>query len=466
MGILRILHRFCAFVGRTESAIPCRIQLTAMFCLAALGVTACARELPGERVPKTGLYFPSSLLSSEDSALFYVVSSNFDQRFVAGWVSTYNVDLWAQAVESGEKGMAALATAQVAQLKVPSLGGSIEFSPNGKKVVMGARGERPVTFFEVQEGLLSCGDADNDKGLSDELSRTDCDPNHMFLLNESVPGAIEFVSLNLRPFVDAYAAAFVDDERVAVGFLGTEYIAILTANREGIFEPSAGAVLQDPGVDAVSTLSRWTTAQDGQTRLVATTRSSGVQGFSPLGAVLSMTMDDVRAGAVSADEPIPYQRRTLPARNLVAPVFSADGALVYVLSDSPSALFVLDARLSPVGKDDEGVQLLQPRFSTMSSIPLPGRPTGIASRDKSDGLELVVTAFEDDALYVISTAGATAFVQRVFSPICQGPFQPRIVNSAQGDRQFVVVSCFYESTLVLLDISSGDVSGYFVLGGE
>src|SRR5262245_48288701 len=91
-----------------------------------LSVTfGCARALPGEDPPAQGFYFPIGIATNSDDPTqpwVYVLSSNFDRRFNAGWVSV--IDAAAARGAAGDR-PGDPNDAVVQQLKVPVLGGDL-----------------------------------------------------------------------------------------------------------------------------------------------------------------------------------------------------------------------------------------------------------------------------------------------------------------------------------------------------
>jgi hypothetical protein len=197
--------------------------------------SGCAFELPGEPPPEKAFYYPIGLAVSPDQTTAYVVSSNFDQRYNAGWVSAVDLRKLVDAIDSvscagtckagsrcvvGGSGFECVALANASkcgscqpfevcadvsgafqcrqlpdltaamgqQLRVPSLGGQIALDPLGRFAVVAARGGRPLTRIELGSTCeqylgtgcqMHCGDPNAREGLDTPAQKTDCDCGHL-----------------------------------------------------------------------------------------------------------------------------------------------------------------------------------------------------------------------------------------------------------------------------------------------
>lgn len=444
-------------------------------------LAGCAQDLPGKAVPDARLYFPGSLAISNDGARAYIVNTNFDQAYQGGWISTIPLaDFRAELGKTDKKSLtecqkqledgdeAPCLPVELAQstkgLVVPSLTGQLAISKNQERALLTSRGSNPLTLLEIDaEGVIRCGppkgeDRDNDKQTA-ELSRTDCDNDHFYAFDDNIATGTDFFSLNVEPFVDPYAVTFLDDNRFAVGFLDTEYIGFFEWT-DGKPTPIGGVVLQSSVADVVGSLALWST-DDGAdvNRIVGTTRYAGNQNYATQSALISINVDTDVPNQNPDTSRVAFRRHSSIGSDLVDIEFTHDGQLAYVLSESLQGLLVVDTKLSPSLVDGEVVNA--PRFETVGFLSIPGRPLGMAM--SADENFLFVTTFDGDGLVVVQPNGVDPVEARTISPLCDGPFEAALATVAA--QETLLVTCFYDHQLRMIDVSADQADGFFVVGG-
>ncbi len=169
-----------------------------LLLIGALCVSACAQEVPGVAPPEREVYFPIgaevvNLPGAGD--VLVVVSSNFDQRYNAGHVSTYSVaSLIAMAgtgdtttfVDSFED-----SDAFISRVRIEQFGGDIAYRPGSPgRIFVASRGRNLVTMIGIgDDGTLFCDDSPS----APRTAAFDCTVAHEIRTFDDDPFAVAFV---------------------------------------------------------------------------------------------------------------------------------------------------------------------------------------------------------------------------------------------------------------------------------
>ncbi len=142
-----------------------RRSIITIGCLAL----SCAEQIPGIPPPGDEVYFPIGIAVLPDAdqrdAHLAVLSSNFDQRFNAGAVTTYRIDDLFEMAGDGTGDVVYSDTLRPAQsdtVQIFSFGGDLVYVPRGAgkgHLFAAARGRNVVTMIDVDTGaqkLMSC----------------------------------------------------------------------------------------------------------------------------------------------------------------------------------------------------------------------------------------------------------------------------------------------------------------------
>lgn len=146
---------------------------------------ACAEELPGIAPPEREVYFPIGMqvVSTAGAGDVLVVSSsNFDQRYNAGYVSTYSVAQLLALAGTGESTTfvdSLDGPAFLSRVRIEQFGGDLVYAePAGGgpgRIFVPSRGRNLVTMIALgDDGVLSC-DAG---GLAPRTEAFDCTAAH------------------------------------------------------------------------------------------------------------------------------------------------------------------------------------------------------------------------------------------------------------------------------------------------
>lgn len=169
-----------------------RARLFAVALLAA----ACAEDVPGTPPPEQEVYFPlgAEVVTLDDAGeVLVVVNSNFDQRYNAGYVSTYSVETLTSLAGSGDVTtfVDSLEAAFISRVRIEQFGGDITLSDGTpRRVFVASRGRNVVTMIGLAEdGTLFCDDSPSAK-RSDAF---DCTAAHEVRTFADDPFPVAFV---------------------------------------------------------------------------------------------------------------------------------------------------------------------------------------------------------------------------------------------------------------------------------
>jgi hypothetical protein len=458
----------------------------------AIGLAACARDLPGEEPPDEAFYFPNGVASSPDGSHVYVVSSNFDQRYNAGWVGVVETERFADYAESGgdeTDGVDDARDAIVQQLKIPSLGGDIALSPDGRVGVVAHRGSRLLTVFTISADFseLECGDrtSEEKKNQESELARTDCDPDNLVTIdvtderwngtmseaNSNDPYAVslferldtsdtECAALAALDCTAAVGCTFVDSAcqrrelLLAVGFLSYGRLLLYSVDIGGdeVLVPNRALALGTSGSGSIAAYPQQGSTRPYSNYLAATSREFGDN--SELSTVYSVDVDRSISERRNRVSTIRLSSR-VGGRELVDLVFNRDGSRAYASNNFPDSLLSFDTSLGGFQESlpDGGYQSVErPAFLLLASIPLEGQPAGLDFLRRDGGDLLATLSFTSDTLYVLEVAGDTLWSSFRVDDVGLGPFQAASVPVNGGEGSLLFMSTFFDHGLAVMHV--------------
>lgn len=440
------------------------IQLNARWvAFLALGLTACAQDVPGESPPIDRLQYPMGLVASADGEALFVLSSNFDQLYNAGQLHSLSVErLFALTAASSTTSFTfseSFSEAVNGRVRVDSLSGELAYvdSGAGGYLYTASRTTERLTMIQADaSGALSCD------RFGTSVGYTDCTDSNV--IDTAFPDALAVAA---APFgADDRIIMTMDSTAPLTDDPGLELIAFsqsrLLSRSEG--EDSASIALYDTEEDyyggmtiaalptSSSTVARFLLAERynyGDPRmLVATLTSTGTEASA---SGLSISFGDslnlgdlasaieVRGIAIDADR----DRAFVTVRYAEAMDATNSGVLVFDISDPDapvlrSALEVGDAIGRPTLEISEGRRLLY----------LPDlRENRIYVVDaQSDQLAVVA---EMNGYRQRSVDGKEIWANTLSTPV-------HIAFAERGGRKLGFVTNFGNSTLAIFDASDAD----------
>ncbi len=455
-------------------------------------LAGCARDLAGQDPPAHTIYYPISLAAydppgsadPDDQRYLYVLSSNFDLRYNAGWVTVIDFDALLSKKDKRESMLPQVG--ELAELKVPSLGGALAIDTVGGCGVIPHRGEPVVTLLTMKsDHTLSCGTppSGGDNDLSSSERRTHCDRGHLVRLDQVDDTQYDKTPI-AEQLADPFAAVLVDrppkpDDaesgglHAVIGHLSQPVLRsqlsvfamddALTAPKRplpaqslllGMTGVGYLAVYPDPSVSFVVAASQYFGAgSDGSTLYSVDLARDEAQGIDLTG--------------------------TLAGFEIMGMVFSPDAQLAFVANNrapgasaGTDAVAVLDARLRLTDVEEEDGTLTpdvwRPRFQVVGAFSIQGRPTEIAYIERAGQPDLLaVVSFDDHAVFLfapqdmelraagVPLSGALTPVARL-DHVGEGPYAVRHVE--RGGAHYLVVAAFFSHELLVYDVSGDPTS--------
>ncbi|OGQ89677.1 MAG: hypothetical protein A2289_09580 [Deltaproteobacteria bacterium RIFOXYA12_FULL_58_15] len=453
---------------------------------------SCARDLPGESPPEGALYFPTSVVVDSAHRYAYVVNTNFDLRYNAGWISVVDLEAIVAAANDGAK-----VTADVIGTKVNvlSLGGNLSLNEAGDIGVLAHRGERSLTLVEINGETIGCGNANATKGLQRVEENTDCDAEHITRLD---PETTFDDALTANALNDPFSTVMFThrpesgDERslLAVGHLwfGTSgtYVGLYEIDGTEIIALRAIRTETNTGITINAGISSLAVHPDPGGRFLV-----GVSQYIPTGSGgtdRSSIIDfDVELNLASRENnylwPVSLSSE-VGGVEIGDVVFSPDGTRAFVSNQSgdrgsgsnPDSVVMFDTRLVVVQEpraDGTVFPVSRPLFDVISAIALPGRPTGIHYIPRSEGPDLLaVTTFEDDVIFFLSVyAAELRMAGRIDyrnlpgsegEAVGLGPYA--LAHASRSGRELLLVTTFFDHGLSVFDITATESNGFTLLG--
>jgi DNA-binding beta-propeller fold protein YncE len=432
--------------------------------VSAVVAVGCARDLPGEDPPPNAFYFPISLAAAPDGRHVYVVSSNFDLRYNAGWVSTIDLGgvLDGGAAFAGD------------ELRLLPLGGQIAVAQSGSMAIVAHRGASALSLIEIDGAALSCGDPNATEDLSTQERQTDCDRAHVLQLDaQDFPGDLPEIAVD-----DPFA------------------VALTAYDDGGVLQPVAvvAHLLPDPYIDRARLFTYRITSgwQPGETPALEAARSillsnSGVTSLVPhpdaSGTHLAATsrgigtssgvdssLYSVDVGRSLADDRSRVERHDLSqwigGRELVGLAFSPDGSLAFATNryreqdNRPLAngVVVFDATIETVEEvesDGEIRHVERPRFFVLGEAPMAGSPSAVEYVTRAQGGDLVaVASFDDDEIVLFEVRGSELSPVGRLDDVGVGPFD--MLHVSVDGHELLVVCTFFDHSVAVYDLTPAE----------
>lgn len=423
----------------------------------ALFGAGCLQDVSGEAVPASArLYYPSQLALSRDGRSAFVVSTNFDQRFNAAWLTQVDVPALVAAGNDAQAAAAALRQGP----HVASLGGPLALSRDGRRAYLAHRGLGLLTAFDVAAGeggsdAWRCGGGERGN-LSNRLRKTDCDEAHVLDVRMATAARLGLADEPGRDdFLDPFALLPLDDGQLGVAFLNAHRLAKVTAGLPldvgEVLEAPPAARLDDVALVANTLVAAGRTGSDelggGESLLVAWPHAVGTS---------------VQALPSRAMGKNPDRGERGPALTRLLPAPGEDGRL-FALGRRPDTLSVVRLRTAPqsqVQNDVVTVAPLPPTPTVVHTEVLPEQTlSALAYLARPSGALVVASSFVRDTLYFFADLGdRLALVHRMRLPVGRGP--AAMLPVTVDGRTYLLVSTFFDHGLTLLDVSSDNVSDF------
>lgn len=448
----------------------------------ALAQVACAQDLPLTSPPAgTLFYYPMSVAAHQDNTgqfqgdKVYIVNSNFDQRFDAGWVTELDMPTLTQVLgTSGGEDYEAVRTAFRSSLKVPNLGAGMSVS--GQRAYIPHRGTGLLTVLDIDpSGSVHCGDSSNKKGLVPTLARTQCDSAHLIdlvaLATANPPANNTF---NRHDYQDPFSSAILPAENgstlVSVGYISSAWLTVLQMPAGTSPAPTFRRHIA-VGTGAVSSLQP-TPNESG--KLTATSRK--IDTTADMSSVYTI---DVATSVGSGTDSLVknYVFNDAGGQDVYSAAFSPDGNRLYVTNRSPDSVVALQSWSPPVGGLGGAVNYTNnPNMRVTSAAVIDSTlPSDLVYLSRGGANDLVAVAgLLTDSIYFFSPRnGVLQLVSRI--KLSKGPTRqdgnkvttfsgrgPYGMVHAQraGAYDYLVVSTFYDHGVSIIDVSGAEVLNY------
>ncbi len=436
------------------------------------GALGCARELPGDPPPARAFYFPVSVSASADGHFAYVVSSNFDLRYNAGWVSVVDLDhVVAAAAADPTGGPVNPREAITGQVRLLSLAGAMATTADGRLAAVPHRGSATLSLVELSAdgATLSCGDGRSQAGLSRLEELTDCDRAHLVRLDEKATFPEELGELDVA---DPFSAAFTEladtgERLLAVGHLiggargGRLSVFDVPAVSEGVPSVTGRRSVRLGDANGLSALVVHPDASGaflvGTSKVYSSTQSQRSLLFS---------FDLARTLAEESDEVVQHSvARPVGGYELSGLTFAPDGLTAYATNRAPDGVVVFDSSLQGFEETDgQGVRstVVRPRYQVLGAAPAPGRPTGIVYLPRAGGADLLaVSSLEEDAVFLYAVNAAELQLVGRLDEAGLGPYG--VTHVSRNGRELLLVSGFFDHTLSVIDVTAASPLDFRVL---
>ncbi len=398
------------------------------YALAALALAGCAESIAFEPPPKEQFYFPVGV-ATHPAGFAVVVNSNFDLRYAHGSLQFVDLKSLEERVVAGEgltRDHTDLILAEP-QISVPNFGGSVAVSGDAEHglAAVACRQTSQVMLVdleldgggelqascgpdgEVEEGYVECQGARNLLDLDEE------DPFGLMLLENEEAGAIQWSERSWSLWVS---------------FLGSGelHLVDVPAGRPAQGDPLEVSGQLDTGADSVNDMAL--SPRSGF--IYATSRyndyySNPLYYIHPLeGKARSFDLYGVLLG---------NQTRGLG--------FLPDGLTLALAVRDPDMLVFVDTSVGPDGLPVHSIEGL----ADLDNLP---------ARVFASGDLVLVSDAEDDSISVIDSRTRRLLERR--EDICRGPFDFALWEGEQVT--WVLVTCFEENLLAVLDIDSASAS--------
>jgi hypothetical protein len=431
------------------------------FGLALLLCAGCAEDFVGIEPPADArFYFPGRMTQSSDGSTVYIVNTNFDQQFTAGWISVLDTNTLVDAIIQGTDPTVAVDPNLL--LKVPTLGGQLVLDPNFGSDPNTVRGYMPsrsnglLTTVDITNNTqLSCGDSNNDQGLPYALRRTDCAASHLFnfTLNPA-PNNVGNLKMT-TDFADPLVAAILPgntaqypntpERLLVVGFMSSPWVEVLDPTQSNLV-PLRVIYL---GNTATLSLTQAPKNYPGQfiagSHVVNASIDRGKLYFVDAAGSVQNNADTMQTPYNLNGDMGSYELASL----------TLNGNQLYAASRSPDALL----SISLGNPNTYGAQLLTGSTAVASSSPTSVLYLG--ERGASENDLVAMTSASQDTLYFFTPQGnRLQLVQRVALPNGAGPFD--LTRVKRNGKDLLLVTTFFDHGLSIIDITPSQPSQFSV----
>ena len=458
--------------SRTITARATTIGAKSVCVALCLFFAACAPRIPeGTFPPARAFYFPSHVAvapaAPASRPLLYVVSSNFDQRYSVGWVSTIDFAELVARLRAADEPEAAIGASA---LWVPSLAGRLTINEDGTLAVLTHRGAGQLSVINIgDEGAgLRCGDPNATALLDAQQRRSDCDAEHLITL-QNVDRLEEVASIQGMAAVhDPFAGVFVSDEdgeHLALGYLDLPFVSLFrrTDGPEPTLVHDLTARVSNAG--GTGPWLRYPFA--GQDYLVAGNQRT--VSAAPFGSVFTLAWNTLEAD-VDATQAAAFSLGDEVGSTEISDFATTADGLVLVASQHPDLVAVLRPRIE-VDADRAGNLVSTLQFDLVAAQSIPGSPYALAFIPKGTAEEsgiVAVTSFAEDAVFFLSLRGTSLqWEGRLDSGegaqrIGDGPVD--IVHVSLAGDDYLVVPTFFDHGVAVIDARADDPAAFVTLG--
>ena len=387
-------------------------------------VPGCATDIPGDRADTSRFEFPSGLALHPNGRYLYVVNANFDLRYRAqdgGILSVVDLEAGEILAESSRT-MGSFATL-------------LTLNHDASRGYVVARGDNALQWFAISpDGReIFCPLAPDARDLGACRVTLPAEPTSIAYTRTSRRQPL--LDGQGRPLLGEDGEALVVERHfdlLALAHLRNGMVSVVTVgDAEGVRAPAfslESAALIEGGSDVVHL--------DGERFYVTGRVATAVVGFRPGIGPDAKVLGIYTESVIGVPTPFTsYEGRALQ--------FSEDKRRLYLLSQGPDALMVIDVSAS------DPYPVSGARARVIGILDLPRDPVRMALVKDSAGQSwLYVTSFREDVVAVVDPE-LLAVVARV--PVGDGPFDIIV----DGARQRAYVGAFRDHGVTVLDTSDG-----------
>ena len=450
MSVFKI-HRLA---GSTAAATAvCRAARVLLHAGIVFGTVlpGCATDLPVDQPTAAQmLYCPTALAKNPSQNVVYVLNTDFDQRYGAGWITSVDLD----AFFAGDLTTANVSVDRQAlrrQAMIPPLGGRFVLDAAGTHGYVPHRGTGLLTMLDVDPhdaGLVRCAaNGGTRSGVNRVLEHSDCDQEHVVDLVTQVQQFATTqgdLQVRARDLLDPFAVALLPSpsNAVLIGYLGSSW---LTSLNVATVPPS---VTQHVGVLSGGTVSL---VLPGTHTVVAASRR--IRGQDKVASVYRLTVPDL-------SNPIGDSATAeMGASDLTNLTPSPDGSRFYALGQRPDSLVVLRQSTTPTQQQAMGPVTQQAGLQVVwAEAIMDAHLTDIVYLQRAVGRDLLVAcSLDQNLLYFFTPQGdQVQLIGRLpltwpdGTPV-DGPSS--LLHIGYAGRDYVLVSTFYDHGLLAVDVT-------------
>ncbi len=464
----------------------CPKRLAPFWLLALLiswATASCAEslslEVPGDDVL---MYQPRSMATLDNNTV-YLVNTNYDRRFSAGWISAIDVAQIVQALDANTSGTNAITR----QLMVPRLGGRMVFDSTKQRAFLPHSGAGILTVLELETTptgrSLSCDGTGDRSDLPTDLLNTSCDRDHLIDLIDQAWQ--QDTTRKRTDFSDPAAVAYLppptetQPATLLVGYLGFPMLTSLSlpAVTNTSMARVVGASLSAPNFSTSAARIRHLEPALAVPNTVYISGASGdgstVLPFTASGGQVTQLAGVDMASAIGS---------SIVERTLVSPV---DSNVIYALNRLPDQIATIKRVQRPVGTATSTTPVVPSAALQLQAevVSIDGsQPFDLVYAQRSIGeptmsdIVAVVGVAKNTVYFLQPTPNGLRLVGRLpleSNRILSSP-TPALEGGGPGGIAYVnargfgtptytdllFVSNYYSHTLSVIDISSRSAAGF------